>query len=164
MRVKENFVIPNTSLVHRHRNQMIQVQIQLLHLLQCHLSHLNLSFLICKMKIGIPAPISRGFSRRESILAHCRSLEKCMAHSKQHLVCNVVVVQSFSHSCPTLCNLMDYSPPLLDPWDFPGRNTGVGFHSLLQGIFSTKGSKLGLLHCRQILYCLSHQGSPSMHQ
>ena len=32
------------------------------------------------------------------------------------------------------------------PWDFPGKNTGVGCHSLLQGIFPTQGSNLGLLH------------------
>ena len=52
-------------------------------------------------------------------------------------------------------------PPLLVPWDFPGKNTGVGCHFLLQGIFpsSTQGSNLGLLHCRQTLYCLSHYGS-----
>ena len=36
---------------------------------------------------------------------------------------------------------------------FPGKNTGVGCHSLLQGILSTQGSNLCLLHCRQILYC-----------
>ena len=36
--------------------------------------------------------------------------------------------------------------------DSPGKNTGVGFHVLLQGIFPTQGSNLGLLHCRQILY------------
>ena len=41
---------------------------------------------------------------------------------------------------------------LLCPGDSPGRNTGVGCHSLLQGIFPTQGLKLGLLHCRQILY------------
>ena len=34
----------------------------------------------------------------------------------------------------------------------------MGCHSLLQGIFLTQGSNLGLLHCRQILYCLNHQG------
>ena len=50
---------------------------------------------------------------------------------------------------------------LLCLWDFPGKNTGVGCHFFLQGIFPTQGSNLGLLHCRQILYCLSHQGSPS---
>ena len=40
---------------------------------------------------------------------------------------------------------------LLCPWDFPGKNTGVGCHSLLQGIFPIQGSNTGLLHCRQIL-------------
>ena len=42
----------------------------------------------------------------------------------------------------------------------PGKNTGVGCHALLQGIFPTQGLNPGLLHCRQILYHLSHQGSP----
>ena len=46
------------------------------------------------------------------------------------------------------------------PWNSPGKNTGVCSHSLLQGIFPTQGSNMGLLHCRQILYHLSHQGSP----
>ena len=41
----------------------------------------------------------------------------------------------------------------------PGQNTGVGNHSLLQGIFPTQGSNSGLPYCRQILYHLSHQGS-----
>ena len=51
---------------------------------------------------------------------------------------------------------------LLRPWDFPGKSTGVGFHFLLQGIFLTQGSNPGLLHCRQTLYPLSHQGSPTL--
>ena len=41
----------------------------------------------------------------------------------------------------------------------PGKNTGVGCHFLLQGIFPTQGSNPGLLHCRQTLYHLSYQGS-----
>ena len=53
-----------------------------------------------------------------------------------------------------LCN------PTVFPRDFPGKNTGVGCHSLLQGIVLTQGSNLGLLHCRQILYHWIHQGSP----
>ena len=40
------------------------------------------------------------------------------------------------------------------------QNTGVGCHSLLQGLFLTQGPNPGLLHCRLILYHLSHQGSP----
>ena len=49
---------------------------------------------------------------------------------------------------------------LLCPWDSPGKDSGVGCQALLQGIFLTQGSNLGLQHCRQILYILSHQGSP----
>ena len=48
---------------------------------------------------------------------------------------------------------------LLCPWTFPGKNTGVGSHSLPQGTFLTQGLNTGPLHCRQILYHLSHQGS-----
>jgi len=57
-------------------------------------------------------------------------------------------------SHPTLCDPMDCMQPtrLLCPWDTPGKNTGVGCHFLLQGIFLTKGLNPGLLHCRQILY------------
>ena len=63
--------------------------------------------------------------------------------------------------CSTLCDPVDCSSPgSSDCGDSPGKNTGVGSHSLLQAIFSTQGSNLVLLHCRWILYCLSHQGSP----
>jgi len=44
--------------------------------------------------------------------------------------------------------------------DSLGKNTGVGCHPLLQGIFSTQELNPGFPHCRQILYHLSHQGSP----
>ena len=47
--------------------------------------------------------------------------------------------------------------------DSPGKNTGVGCHALLQGIFPTQGSNAGLTHCRGILYCLSHEVSPTYH-
>ena len=56
--------------------------------------------------------------------------------------------------CPTLCDPMDC------PWTSLGQNTGVGNFSLLQGVFPTKRLNPGLPHCRQILYQLSHQGSP----
>ena len=49
---------------------------------------------------------------------------------------------------------------LLCPWDSPGKNTGVGFHALLQGIFPTQGLSPGLPHCRWIIYQLSHKGNP----
>ena len=51
------------------------------------------------------------------------------------------------------------SSRLLCPWDSPGKNTGVGSHSLLKGIFPTQGWNPGLLHSRKILYCLNHPRS-----
>ena len=49
---------------------------------------------------------------------------------------------------------------LYSPWNSPSQNTGMGSHSLLQGIFPTQGSSPGLPYCRQILYQLSPRGSP----
>ena len=117
-------------------------------------------------------------------------------------------------SCPTLCDPLDYSPPVssvhgilqarmrewvampfsrgsspprdrtMSPVALSGQadpqshrsqappsilnvkakslSTGVGCHFLLQAIFPTQGSNPGLPHCRQTLYRLSHQGSPSI--
>ena len=58
-----------------------------------------------------------------------------------------------AQSCPHLCDPRDY------PWNPPGQNTEVGSLSLLQRFFLTQGSNLGLLHCKQIFYPLSHQVS-----
>ena len=65
---------------------------------------------------------------------------------------NVKVAQS----CPTLWEPRDCS----SQWNSLDWNTGVGSLSLLQGIFPTQGWNPGHLHCRQILYQLSHKGSP----
>ena len=63
--------------------------------------------------------------------------------------------------CPTLYDPVDFSLPGSSVHEIlQGKNAGVGCHSLLQGIFPTLRSNPGLLHCRQILYHLSHQGSP----
>ena len=79
---------------------------------------------------------------------------KNKAWSFRYVLCLVV------QSCPTLCDPMDCSPPGSSVHgDSPGKNTGVGCHALLQGIFPTQGSNPGHLHCRWILYHLSHQGS-----
>ena len=47
-----------------------------------------------------------------------------------------ITLCSFTQSCPTLCGPKNGS--LLCPWNFPGKNTRVGYHFLLQGIFSTE--------------------------
>ena len=68
----------------------------------------------------------------------------------------VLVVQS----SPTTGNLMDCIPRLLCPRDSSGKNTGVGCHFLLQGMFWTQGLNLHLLHWQTDSLPLSHLGSP----
>ena len=66
-----------------------------------------------------------------------------------------------TQSCPTLFNPVNCSLPGSSVHgDSLGKNTGVGFHALLQGIFPTQELSLGHLQWRQILYHLSHEGSP----
>ena len=68
-------------------------------------------------------------------------------------------MREWSESCSVgLASLRPHR--LYSLWNSPGQNTGVGSLSLLQGIFLTQGSNPGLLHCRRILYQLSHKGSP----
>ena len=74
----------------------------------------------------------------------------------------VCVCALVAQLCATLCELMPLglmSLVLLCPCDSPGKNTGVGCHFLLQGIFPAQESNPGLVHCRQILYHLNHLGS-----
>ena len=64
-----------------------------------------------------------------------------------------------AQSCLTLWQPHGLQPTrLLCPWDFPGKNTGVGCHFLLQGIFPTQGSNPSLLHWQVGSLPLSHQG------
>ena len=60
--------------------------------------------------------------------------------------------------CLILCSFMDCNPPGFCPWDSPGKNTGMGCHALLQGIFPSRGSNLHLL-CLGFLP-LAPQGKP----
>ena len=76
-----------------------------------------------------------------------------MWHFRVFLVCVCVKVAQ-------LCLTLWDPHGLYSPWNSLGQNTGVGSLSLLQGLFPTQGSNLSLPHCRQILYQLSHKGSP----
>ena len=63
---------------------------------------------------------------------------------------------------PTLCGPVDCGPQALLSVDSLGKNTGVGCHALLQGIFPTQGGNkhlICLLHWRQVLYHSRHLGS-----
>ena len=68
-----------------------------------------------------------------------------------------VIWATYSNSCIGL-----QSTRFFCPWNSPDKISEVGSHSLLLGIFPTQGLNLGLPHCRQILYHLSHQGSPTL--
>ena len=74
-------------------------------------------------------------------------------NGKQHEKKSIYVCAKSFQLCPTLCNPTQPTR-LLCPWDSPGKNTGVGCHSLLQGIFLIQGLNLGLLYCRQVLTTL----------
>ena len=85
-------------------------------------------------------------------------------HSYKQLCCNLCC--SAAQSCLTLCDPMDCTPagsctPSC-PWDSLGKNTGVGCHSLLQGIFPTQRSDPCLLHWEVSSLPLSHQRSPCL--
>ena len=89
----------------------------------------------------------------------CANLCALLVH--QATECSPMALSAGSVMSDSLCDPMDCSPPGSSvhgisqagrlEWDC---------HSLLLGIFPTQGSNLGLLHCRQIVYHLSHQGSP----
>ena len=89
------------------------------------------------------------------------SRKKLLAMLHPH--CPLSAVCLVAQSCLTFCNPMDCSPPgSFVRGHSPGKNTGVGCHFLLQGIFPTQESNphlLPLLYCRYILYLLSHQES-----
>ena len=75
------------------------------------------------------------------------------------VVC-VVLCASVAKPCLTLAILWTMTARLLCPWDCPGKNTGVGHHFLLQGIFLTQELNPRLLHCRQMIYQLNYEVTP----
>ena len=74
---------------------------------------------------------------------------------------NFEITLRVCESCSVVSNSLR-PHELYSPWNSPGQNTGVGSLSLLQGIFPTQRSNPGVPHCRQILYQLSHKGSPKI--
>ena len=80
---------------------------------------------------------------------------------------NLMVAQMIGKWKSVSCSVMSNSlrphwlqpARLLCPWNSLGKNTGVGCHFLLEGLFLTQGSNLCLLHCKKIIYHLSHQRS-----
>ena len=73
-------------------------------------------------------------------------------------------VSEVAQSCPTLCDPVNCSPPGSSVLGIlQARILEWVAMPLLQGIFPTQGLNPGLCHWRQILYCLSHEGTPCMY-
>ena len=91
----------------------------------------------------------------------------CSSHPTAYLEHSLPLITALLRACaksPQLSLTLCSPPGSSGHRDSQGKNTGVGCHFLLQGIFPPQGSNLGLLHCRQMLYLLSHrreiEGSP----
>ena len=84
----------------------------------------------------LPASVCAG------MVSHDLWFQNAYTYACMHMLCYVMyacVLNCFSLR-PNLCDPVDCSPPRrLCPWDSPGKNTGVGCHALLQGIFLTQG-------------------------
>ena len=106
---------------------------------------------IVSMNMSCFSPDYSGFVEHCSLLCTHRSISLAW-----------IEVNFISGICP-LSHVQLFVTPwtqptrLLCPWNSPGKNTRVNCCSLLQGVIPTQESNLGLLHCRQILYHLSHQ-------
>ena len=94
-------------------------------------------------------------------------LQRCACHRLLALGMNTFTSYSISPQPTSLipcimCHAWNYEEMGRVPsyWDSSGKNTGMGCHALLQGTFWAQGSNPGLLNRKQILYHLSHQGSP----
>ena len=109
--------------------------------------------------------LSKGESGGKGAGHHLRKSDVPLSWMGWHLLPpleSVKVKVSVTQLCPTLLwphGLWPTRP--LCPWDFPGKNAGVDCHS---PFCLTQGSNLSLLHCREILHCLRHQGSPGLSQ
>ena len=121
------------------------------------------------------------FKKKASIVLLLRTRCPCLKHRESpaqqinnmlwRRLCSAAAAAKSLQSCLTQCDPIDGSPPgssvpgilqgrILEWVAIPfSKGSSLGCHSLLQGIFLTQGSNPGLLHCRQTLYCLSHQGS-----
>ena len=105
---------------------------------------------------------SKGRKKRNTQLLYTYYILGILHKHFYHLILNNNPVwqnKKVAQLCLTIQDPMDYGPSGL-PWNYPGKNTGVGCHALLQGIFLTQALNPSILHCRQILYHLRHQRSP----
>ena len=93
------------------------------------------------------------------------SLNKCLSLERREKWSVLTHYENESAHCLVISQSLRpyrlWNARLLCPWNSPSKNTGVGRHPLLQGIFPNQGSNLGLLHCRPIILPSKPPGKPS---
>ena len=125
----------------------------------------HLSFVYHKLKFCCPLSkyflkINHALRSRETIRNKTHSISALMGLKFEVLIREINIEQVMYDSCnPLDCSLSGSS--VHD--DSSGKNTGVGSHFPLQGIFLTQESNPGLLHCRQIFYWMIYEGSSFIH-
>ena len=106
-------------------------------------------------------------------LLHCRQILYQLSYQQSLVFCNsrytsnffiIIILAMMTYDQWSLLFYDCWPHGLCSPWNSPGQNIGVGSLSFLQGIFPIQELNWGLLHCRQILYQLSYQGSPRGHE
>ena len=108
--------------------------------------------------VALQDPLSMKFSRQE----YWNGLLFPSPLLYYIILCYIVKVKVQSLSCVRFfVNPWTVAYQAPGPQNFPGKSTGEGCHFLVQRAITTQGSNPGFLHCRQILYQLSHQGSPN---
>ena len=122
---------------------------------------------VVQLFVRVPVFSASGYIPRNRIggavlvVLSCSAVSDSLAHEMWYLkACHVVVGGGlFAKSWPTFVTPWTAARQVPLSWGFSGENPGVGCNFLLQGIFPTKGLNpclLYLLHCRWILYLLSH--------
>ena len=99
------------------------------------------------MDCSLPGSSIHGIFQARVLEWGCHCLLRCAIQ--------VLIVCSVRQSCPTLCNPMNCNPSLFCPWNFPGKNTGVGSQFLLRGSSQSRDQTcISCISCfgRQILY------------
>ena len=108
----------------------------------------------------INIPLHYGLLQVIKYSSLCYTVRPCLS-ILYVLVCICAVLCLVTQSCLTLCDPMRCSLPAFCLWEFPRQEYWSGLPCPPAGIFPNRGSNLGLPHCRQILYRVSHQGCPS---